>query len=49
MNTLTQAQELLKHQMQMAASIAKSLGENTAQSEILLENLIKFTQSDKFM
>ena len=47
-NTVQQAYELLKHQMQMAASIAKSLGENTAQSEILLENLIRFTQSDKF-
>jgi iron only hydrogenase large subunit-like protein/uncharacterized Fe-S cluster-containing protein len=47
-NTILQAQELLKHQMNMAASIAKSLGENTAQSEILLKNLIKFTQSDKF-
>ena len=47
-NIILQANKLLKHQMNMAANIAKSLGENTAQSEILLENLIKFTQSDKF-
>jgi uncharacterized Fe-S cluster-containing protein len=47
-NIILQAKELLKHQMNMAVNIAKSLGENTAQSEILLENLIKFTQSDKF-
>ncbi|MCL2039043.1 MAG: hypothetical protein FWG85_01275 [Bacteroidetes bacterium] len=48
MNIILQANELLKHQMNMAANIAKSLGENTAQSEVLLENLIKFTQSEKF-
>jgi uncharacterized Fe-S cluster-containing protein len=47
-NIILQAKELLKHQMNMAANIAKSLGENTAQSEILLGNLIEFTQSDKF-
>jgi uncharacterized Fe-S cluster-containing protein len=46
--TLEQAQELRKHQMDMAADIANLLGKNTAHSEILLENLIKFTQVEQF-
>ncbi|MDR0927290.1 MAG: PAS domain-containing protein [Ignavibacteria bacterium] len=44
--TLEQATELLAQQTIMATSIAKIIGENTAYSESLLENLMKFTQHD---
>jgi iron only hydrogenase large subunit-like protein len=46
--TLDQAQELLAQQINMATGISKILGENTAYSEALLDNLIKFTQSEQF-
>jgi uncharacterized Fe-S cluster-containing protein len=45
-NTLEQAKELLAQQIQMATGISKILGENTAYSEALLDNLIKFTQGE---
>lgn len=38
--TVAQAQELLDHQIRMAQSMAKFLGESTAQSEGLLEKLM---------
>ena len=45
--TLNQAQELLAQQINMATGISKILGENTAYSEALLDNLIKFTQGEQ--
>jgi iron only hydrogenase large subunit-like protein/uncharacterized Fe-S cluster-containing protein len=45
--TLKQAQELLSQQISMATGIAKILGDNTAFSESLLENLIKYTQGNQ--
>ncbi len=44
LKTLVQAKSLLEHQIQMAQGIARILGENTAKSESLLSNLIKYTQ-----
>lgn len=44
--TLEQAQELLQHQIEMSQGIAKLLGEHAAQSEILINNIIKYTQGD---
>jgi len=44
--TLEQAQELLAQQINMATGISKILGENSAYSEVLLDNLIKFTQEN---
>ncbi len=35
-----QARELLQHQVEMAQTIAKYLGESTGQSEALLERLM---------
>ncbi len=46
-HTLLQAQELLNHQISMAQSIAKLLGESTAHGEQLLENLMKVTQDEQ--
>jgi iron only hydrogenase large subunit-like protein/uncharacterized Fe-S cluster-containing protein len=40
--TVLQARELLDHQVNMAQTIAKFLGESTAQSETLLERLMMF-------
>lgn len=40
-NTVLQAQELLKHQHQMALQMAKFLGESTAQGEALVNSLMK--------
>ena len=45
-NTIMQAQDLLGHQIEMAQSLAKFLGENTAKGEALVENLLKITQSE---
>lgn len=39
--TVTQARELLEHQINMAQTIAKFLGESTGQSEALLDKLIQ--------
>ncbi|NLC59443.1 MAG: hypothetical protein GX774_21605, partial [Armatimonadetes bacterium] len=38
--TVMQARELLQHQVEMAQTIAKYLGESTGQSEALLERLM---------
>jgi iron only hydrogenase large subunit-like protein/uncharacterized Fe-S cluster-containing protein len=40
-NTVLLARELLEHQLTMSQSLASFLGENTAKSEILLNNLLK--------
>ncbi|MEW6653317.1 MAG: [Fe-Fe] hydrogenase large subunit C-terminal domain-containing protein [Bacteroidota bacterium] len=45
--TISQAQELLKHQIEMAQQLAKLLGENTAKGEELVDNLLKLTQDEK--
>jgi iron only hydrogenase large subunit-like protein/uncharacterized Fe-S cluster-containing protein len=45
--TISQAQELLDHQIEMAQQLAKLLGENTAKGEELVENLLKLTQDEK--
>jgi len=45
--TISQAQELLEHQIEMAQQLAKLLGENTAKGEELVENLLKLTQDEK--
>ncbi|MFA7577063.1 MAG: [Fe-Fe] hydrogenase large subunit C-terminal domain-containing protein [Candidatus Muiribacteriota bacterium] len=39
--TVTQAKELLEHQLEVSQQLAKFLGENTARSEEILEKLIK--------
>lgn len=39
--TILQAQELIDHQVTMAQTIAKFLGQSTAQGEALVENLLK--------
>ena len=39
--TVTQARELLEHQIGMAQEIAKYLGESTARGEALVDNLLK--------
>jgi uncharacterized Fe-S cluster-containing protein len=38
--TIRQARELLDHQIRMAQGIAKYLGESTAQSEELVQNIL---------
>jgi predicted HTH transcriptional regulator len=45
--TISQAQELLEHQIEMAQQLAKLLGENTAKGEELVENLLKLTKDEK--
>ncbi len=44
--TILQAQDLLKHQIEMARQIAGFLGESTAQGEQLVENLMKLAQDE---
>jgi iron only hydrogenase large subunit-like protein/uncharacterized Fe-S cluster-containing protein len=44
--TVLQARELLDHQINMAQTIAKYLGESTAQSEALLEKLMFFASDE---
>ncbi len=44
--TITQARELLDHQINMAQNLAKVLGENTARGEKLVENLLKLSKDD---
>jgi len=44
--TLSQAQNLLKHQVDIARQIAQFLGQSTAESETLLENLMQMVQDD---
>lgn len=43
-NTINQAKELLEHQIGIAQSFAKLLGESTARGEALVENLMKFAK-----
>lgn len=45
--TVTQARELLEQQIQMAETIAITLGENAARAESLLENLMEQAKSEK--
>ncbi len=45
--TVKQAQELLQQQIEMSQDIAKLLGKHTAQSETLINNIIKYTQGDQ--
>ena len=45
--TLTQARELLEHQISMAQKMAQFLGESTAQGEQLVENLMEMTGQDE--
>jgi iron only hydrogenase large subunit-like protein/uncharacterized Fe-S cluster-containing protein len=44
--TLKKAEELLEHQVKTAQFLAKILGEGTAKSEALLDNLMKITEDD---
>jgi iron only hydrogenase large subunit-like protein len=44
--TLKKAEELLEHQVKTAQFLAKILGEGTAKSEALLDNLMKLTEDD---
>jgi len=44
--TLKKAEELLEHQIATAQVLAKILGEGTAKSEALLDNLMKLTEDD---
>ena len=44
--TVTQAQELLDHQISMAQELAKYLGESTARGEELVRKLITLSQAD---
>jgi iron only hydrogenase large subunit-like protein len=44
--TVSQAQELLDHQINMAQQLAKLLGEGSAKGEELVENLLKLTQDE---
>lgn len=44
--TIKQAQELLNHQMNLAQSVAKLLGESTAKGEELVSNLMKLAQDE---
>ncbi len=44
--TIAQARELLEQQIQMAETIAMTLGENAARAESLLENLMEQAKSD---
>lgn len=43
--TVTQARELLEHQINFAQKMAKFLGENTAKGEKLVDNLMKLTDN----
>ena len=45
--TLTQARELLEHQIGMAQRMAQFLGESTARGEQLVENLMEMTGGDQ--
>ena len=45
--TVTQARELLEHQLSMAQKMAKFLGESTAQGEQLVENLMEMTGGEE--
>lgn len=45
--TVTQARELLEHQITMAQKMAQFLGESTAQGEQLVENLMEMTGGDE--
>lgn len=44
--TLKKAEELLEHQVKTAQFLAKILGEGTAKSEALLDNLMKLTEDE---
>ncbi|MBI9072528.1 MAG: 4Fe-4S binding protein [Melioribacteraceae bacterium] len=46
-HTIMQAQELLDHQIEMSQKMAKLLGESTAQSELLVDNIIKITDDEQ--
>ncbi len=46
LQTITQARELLEHQMKTAQSIAKFLGETTARGEELIEKLMSLNEND---
>jgi PAS domain S-box-containing protein len=45
--TVQQAQELLRHQIEMAQKLAKLLGENTAKGEVLVQNLLKLAKDEQ--
>jgi uncharacterized Fe-S cluster-containing protein len=45
--TVMQAQELLEHQIRMAQTIAKYLGESTAQGEQLVDKLMELADEDE--
>ncbi len=45
--TITQAQELLEHQIDMAQRIGQFLGESAAQGERLVENLMNMARSEQ--
>lgn len=45
-SAVTQAQELLQHQISMAQQMAKFLGESTAQGEQLVEKIMNLVQED---
>ncbi len=45
--TIMQAQQLIEHQVEMAQRIAKFLGESTAKSEELVENILKLSEDPK--
>jgi len=45
--TVTQARELLEHQINMAQKMAQFLGESTAQGEQLVEHLMELTGPDE--
>ena len=45
--TIRQAEELLDHQIKMAQSIARLLGESTARGEELVEKLLGFTRDEQ--
>ena len=42
--TISQAQELLNHQIDMAQNFAKLLGETAARGEALVDNLMKMSE-----
>ena len=45
-NTILKAKELLEHQTRMAQELARFLGENTAQGELMLETLMSLVKKD---
>lgn len=45
-NTILKAKELLEHQTKMAQELARYLGENTAQGELMLETLMSLVKKD---